>query len=320
MRPAKRTGRLKPPSVTTGCVAAMARGLEVPGAPDSTAGSVPASPVRNMVRSSSGCTGLESVTTSEFLARTMVATWSSIPGMDARNTAGAKDAMGKVNGSLMPVPVRNTIVPAPATSNGNCAVISVGVTLSRGIGTLLTVRHVSPKSRGAGISRLPAAVTLSSSPWILMSPPGATAVVPSAAFVTAWIRGMVVPSSKVHGRAVKPDADSTMIALRFASGASERVNGRMVWPIWPTVGVFMACASTGASTVRVGRIELKRSRSTRPITPGLVAACEFTRKPNPSRNVMPEEEPLEESSFVMATRERLRTLLSTTKSSSLKAA
>src|SRR5712691_11315209 len=100
-----------------------------------------------------------------------------------------------------------------------------------------------------------------------MSPPGATPGPWSAEFITAWMAGDPETASKLEGRILTPDVESCAIAPPFDSGASVRVNGRMVSPIWPTGRVLSACAIDGDSEVRTGRIEVSCFSLKRWMTP-----------------------------------------------------
>ena len=89
-------------------------------------------------------------------------------------------------------------------------------------------------------------------------------------------------------------------AERSASGASVRVKANPVVPV------------KGDSTMRVGDFEPPLARSTPCTMPGCVAATAVVRKAPWSTKEKPDEEPTEESNFVVGTRDELSRLLSTT--------
>ena len=83
----------------------------------------------------------------------------------------------------------------PAAFNGNCALTCPVETNNSGIGVPLTTRQDSPIAVGSGICDVAMLVALNCEPYTLMNPPGATAVVPLAAFSTLAMAGGVVAAA-----------------------------------------------------------------------------------------------------------------------------
>ena len=87
----------------------------------------------------------------------------------------------------MPPGVNSVMVALPFTLAGNCPLICWPETNSMGTATPLTVRHDSPSAVGSGICWVAMLTGLICWPYTLMRPPGATGLVPSAAFTTLEI-------------------------------------------------------------------------------------------------------------------------------------
>src|SRR5262249_25443820 len=96
---------------------------------------------------------------------------------------------------LTPPGVRRTICELPSILNGSCALIWVEETSSSGIATPFTVRQASPSAVGIGISLVARLVKLRFEPITLISPPGATGLVWSAALTILLIWGIGVGAS-----------------------------------------------------------------------------------------------------------------------------
>src|SRR5580692_7651928 len=114
-----------------------------------------------MISVSLGWTGFESVTSMLFAARMIVGMFVMGPATPLRNTAGAVGSTTILKLSLMPPGVCTLMVTSPTACLGIWALICVGETKIRGIGSPFTVRQLLASAVGSGISLVARLMALS---------------------------------------------------------------------------------------------------------------------------------------------------------------
>jgi len=123
--------------------------------------------------------------------------------------------------------------------HGIWALIWPGDTKMMGMGWPLTVTQLLPRAVGTGICFVARLVGFNWLPKIVISPPGATGDLSSAALTTAETEGGATAASYAGGRTVNPEVDRLMISLWSLSTASVRVKAEVAMvaavPLLPVV-------------------------------------------------------------------------------------